>query len=125
MITGELKSNIDKIWIDMFSYGMSNPLVVIEQLTYLFFIKSLDDMEMDNEKAAALFGTDFTRIFPADATGQEMRWSVFQNRKAEDIHAILRDEVFCSAPPPPKVRPESVGKQFLRFFYAARCLRRY
>ena len=78
MITGELKSKIDKIWNDMFSYGMSNPLVVIEQLTYLFFIKSLDDMETDNEKAAAIFGTDFTRIFPADAAGQEMRWSVFQ-----------------------------------------------
>ena len=94
MITGELKSKIDKIWNDMFSYGMSNPLVVIEQLTYLFFIKSLDDMETDNEKAAAIFGTDFTRIFPADAAGQEMRWSVFQNRKAEDIHAILRDKLF-------------------------------
>lgn len=94
MITGELKSKIDQIWNDMYSYGMSNPLVVIEQLTYLFFIKSLDDMETDNEKAAALFGTDFTRIFPADAASQEMRWSIFQNRKAEDIHTILRDKVF-------------------------------
>ena len=39
MITGELKNQIDKIWDDMYSYGIANPLVVIEQLTYLFFIK--------------------------------------------------------------------------------------
>ena len=78
MITGELKNQIDQIWNDMYSYGMSNPLVVIEQLTYLFFIKSLDDMETKNEKAAEIFGTDYERIFPTDAAGQEMRWSVFQ-----------------------------------------------
>ena len=94
MITGELKSKIDQIWNDMYSYGMSNPLVVIEQLTYLFFIKSLDDMETENEKAAEVFGTAYERIFPADSAGQEMRWSVFQHKKAEDIHAILRDRVF-------------------------------
>lgn len=94
MITGALKNQIDQIWNDMYSYGMSNPLVVIEQLTYLFFIKSLDDMETENEKAAAIFGTDFVRIFPQSSEGQEMRWSVFQNKKAEDIHEILRDRVF-------------------------------
>ena len=93
MITGKLKNDIDQIWTAMFSYGMSNPLVVIEQLTYLFFIKSLDDMETENEKAA-IFGTEYERIFPADNAGQEMRWSVFQHKKAEDIHAILRDRVF-------------------------------
>ena len=94
MITGALKNQIDQIWNDMYSYGMSNPLVVIEQLTYLFFIKSLDDMETENEKATAIFGTDFVRIFPQSSEGQEMRWSVFQNKKAEDIHEILRDRVF-------------------------------
>ena len=94
MITGALKNQIDQIWNDMYSYGMSNPLVVIEQLTYLFFIKSLDDMETENEKAAAIFGTDFVRIFPQSNEGQEMRWSVFRNKKAEDIHEILRDRVF-------------------------------
>ena len=93
-MTGALKNQIDQIWNDMYSYGMSNPLVVIEQLTYLFFIKSLDDMETDNEKAAEFFGTNFTRIFPETHEGQEMRWSVFRNKKAEDIHEILRDKVF-------------------------------
>ena len=94
MITGALKNQIDQIWNDMYSYGMSNPLVVIEQLTYLFFIKSLDDMETENEKTEAIFGTDFVRIFPQSSEGQEMRWSVFRNKKAEDIHEILRDRVF-------------------------------
>ena len=94
MITGALKNQIDQIWNDMYSYGMSNPLVVIEQLTYLFFIKSLDDMETENEKTEAIFGTDFVRIFPQGSEGQEMRWSVFRNKKAEDIHEILRDRVF-------------------------------
>ena len=94
MITGKLKNDIDQIWNDMYSYGMANPLVVIEQLSYLFFIKSLDDMETESEKAAEIFGTEYERIFPADSAGQEMRWSVFQHKKAEDIHAILRDRVF-------------------------------
>ena len=50
MITGALKNQIDKIWDDMYSYGLANPLTVIDQLTSLFFIKSLDDNEIDNEK---------------------------------------------------------------------------
>lgn len=69
-MTGALKNQIDQIWNDMYSYGMSNPLVVIEQLTYLFFIKSLDDMETDNEKAAEIFGTNFIRSLHPAAKGQ-------------------------------------------------------
>ena len=42
MITGELKSKVDRIWDTMWSGGISNPLSVIEQLTYLLFIKRLD-----------------------------------------------------------------------------------
>ena len=56
MITGELKTKIDNIWNDMYSYGLANPLTVIEQLTYLFFIKSLDDVETENEKNDELLG---------------------------------------------------------------------
>ena len=46
MITGMLKNQIDKIWDDMYSYGLANPLTVIDQLTSLFFIKSLDDISI-------------------------------------------------------------------------------
>ena len=53
MITGELKSKVDKIWDTMWSGGISNPLSVIEQLTYLLFIKRLDELHTLKEAKAA------------------------------------------------------------------------
>ena len=95
LITGELKNKIDSIWNDMYSYGLANPLTVIEQLTYLFFIKSLDDVETDNEKNDALLGiANGRRIFPQDDEGQAMRWHIFRDKKAEEIHEILGTKVF-------------------------------
>lgn len=93
MITGTLKNQIDKIWDDMYSYGLANPLVVIEQLTYLFFIKSLDDVEISNEKKDAMLGIKTERIFPQTEEGQSMRWSKFCNLKAEEIFNILGTKV--------------------------------
>ena len=95
MITGMLKNQIDKIWDDMYSYGLANPLTVIDQLTSLFFIKSLDDNEIANEKKAAMLpGAKWDRIFPDTEEGQLMRWSKFCNLKAEEIHSILGEKVF-------------------------------
>ena len=95
MITGMLKNQIDKIWDDMYSYGLANPLTVIDQLTSLFFIKSLDDIEIANEKKAAMLpGAKWERIFPDTEEGQLMRWSKFCNLKAEEIHSILGEKVF-------------------------------
>ena len=94
MITGEIKNKIDKIWDDMYSYGIANPLVVIEQLTYLFFIRSLDDIETRNEKQDEKLKTTGERIFPQDEKGQRLRWSKFKDLKAEDIFLLLRDEAF-------------------------------
>jgi len=95
MIVGELKNQIDKIWDDMYSYGIANPLVVIEQLTYLFFIRSLDDIETANEKKDAMLGGEPTdRIFPSDEEGQALRWSKFCDLKAEEIYARLQNKVF-------------------------------
>ena len=56
MITGELKSKVDKIWDTMWSGGISNPLSVIEQLTYLLFIKRLDELHTLKEAQAARTG---------------------------------------------------------------------
>jgi type I restriction enzyme M protein len=53
MITGEIKSTIDKIWDTMWSGGISNPLSVIEQLTYLLFIKRLDEIHTLKESKAS------------------------------------------------------------------------
>jgi len=95
MIVGELKNQIDKIWDDMYSYGIANPLVVIEQLTYLFFIRSLDDIETTNEKKDALLGgTPSDRIFPQDEEGQALRWSKFCDLKAEEIFSRIANKVF-------------------------------
>lgn len=94
IITGELKNQIDKIWDDMYSYGIANPLVVIEQLTYLIFIKSLDEVETANEKKDEMLGITGERIFEPDEYGQRLRWSMFCDLKAEDIFSRLRDEVF-------------------------------
>jgi len=56
MITGELKSTVDRIWNTMWSGGISNPLSVIEQLTYLLFIKRLDELKTLRERKAARLG---------------------------------------------------------------------
>lgn len=94
MITGMLKNQIDKIWDDMYSYGLANPLTVIDQMTSLFFIKSLDDIETENEKKDEMLGIKTERIFPQTEEGQLMRWSKFCNLKAEEIHSILGEKVF-------------------------------
>ncbi|GHV07387.1 DNA methyltransferase [Clostridia bacterium] len=93
-ITGELKNMIDKIWDDMFSYGIANPLVVIEQLTYLFFIRSLDMNEENNERNDELVGTQSERIFPQDEYGQALRWSKFKNLEASELYDLIKDRVF-------------------------------
>ena len=56
MITGEWKSKVDKLWTTFWSNGVSNPLSVIEQISYLLFIKRLDDLELPKERAVKKFG---------------------------------------------------------------------
>jgi len=56
MITGELKSKVDKLWDTFWSGGISNPLSVIEQISYLLFIKRLDELEIGKEKKAQRLG---------------------------------------------------------------------
>ena len=74
MITGALKSKIDSIWDTMWSGGISNPLSVIEQLTYLLFIKRLDELHTLKERKAARTGTPIEEpVFGADQ--DRLRWS--------------------------------------------------
>ncbi len=78
MITGELRSKVDKIWETFWTGGLTNPLEVIEQFTYLLFIKGLDDIETKkNEAEAVLLGFEPERIFSDNE--QELRWSKFSN----------------------------------------------
>ena len=64
MLTGEVRNKVDKIWTDMWAGGITNPLTVIEQLTYLMFIRSLDEKELENESFEAVSGEPLPKIFP-------------------------------------------------------------
>lgn len=92
MITGELKNKVDKIWETFWMGGITNPLTVIEQFTYLLFIKGLDEAETQREQEAALLGIEFERIFPEDK--QHLRWSKFKNLEASQMYEIVSKEVF-------------------------------
>lgn len=93
MITGEIRSRVDRIWDTMWSGGISNPLSVIEQLTYLLFIKRLDELHTLRERKAARLGTPIEDpIFSADQ--QHLRWSRFKERAPEVMYATVRDDVF-------------------------------
>ena len=67
MITGALRSKIDRLWLEFHSGGITNPLTVIEQITYLMFLRLLDISEMRNEKKAARSKNPIKRVF---ATGE-------------------------------------------------------
>jgi type I restriction enzyme M protein len=95
MIMAGHKNQIDKIWDDMYSYGIANPLVVIEQLTYLFFIRSLDEIETHNERVdAELSLSGGERIFPQTEEGQLLRFGKFSTLEAQKMFDIIRDKVF-------------------------------
>ena len=93
MITGELKSKVDRIWDTMWSGGISNPLSVIEQLTYLLFIKRLDELHTLRERKAARTGKPIEEpIFRPDQNA--LRWSRFKETAPEQMFATVRDRVF-------------------------------
>lgn len=93
MITGELKNKIDKIWETFWTGGITNPLDVIEQFTYLMFIKQLDEVETRREADAMILGFEPDRIFSEDE--QEYRWSRFKNLGDADIvYKLVQEKVF-------------------------------
>ncbi|MGZ0051168.1 type I restriction-modification system subunit M [Brevibacillus gelatini] len=94
MLTGEIRNKVDKIWTDMWAGGITNPLTVIEQLTYLMFIRSLDEKELETESFEALSGQEMRKIFPQDEDGQSMRWSKFKTKDARVIYDIVGTKVF-------------------------------
>lgn len=94
MITGVIKNKVDKIWTDIWAGGITNPLTVIEQLTYLMFIRSLDEKELETEAFENMTGTSMEKIFPQSEAGQSMRWSKFKELDARDIFRIISQRVF-------------------------------
>lgn len=94
MLTGEIRNKVDKIWTDLWAGGITNPLTVIEQLTYLMFIRSLDEKELENESIEALSGEEVSKIFPQDEEGQSLRWSKFMTKDSREIYEIVGTKVF-------------------------------
>jgi len=93
MITGELKNQIDKLWLEFWQGGIANPLTVIEQITFLMFSRMLDLNETRDEKQEKRTGKTFKHRFTADE--QNLRWSDFIHTEDPDkLIALVRDGVF-------------------------------
>ena len=94
MVTGIIKNKVDKIWTDIWAGGITNPLTVIEQLTYLMFIRSLDEKELETEEFENMTGEKMDKIFPPSPAGQMMRLSRFKDRDPREIYDIISQRVF-------------------------------
>ncbi|WP_417794013.1 type I restriction-modification system subunit M [Terasakiella pusilla] len=92
MVTGDLRSRIDKLWSEFWTGGIANPLTVIEQITFLMFARLLDMRETQNERKAQLSGKAFPRLFKDE--DQDLRWSHFKNLGADELLPLMRDRVF-------------------------------
>ncbi|MBT8528305.1 SAM-dependent DNA methyltransferase [Polynucleobacter paneuropaeus] len=100
MLTGELKSQVDKVWDSFWSGGISNPLEIIEQITYLLFLRRLDDLQTLEENKSARLGKPMEkRFFPEGSDSksckyEDMRWSRLKNMSPQDMFNVVNDHVF-------------------------------
>ena len=90
MITGELKSKVDRVWDAFWSGGISNPLEVIEQITYLLFIRRLDDLQHAGREEGPPHREDRGHIFRPGQ--QDLRWSRFKNDEPAVMYKTVADE---------------------------------
>ena len=106
MITGEIKSRIDSIWDTFFAGGITNPMTVLEQMTYLFFMKMLDDAQKTKEANANIMGVAVkdptfregmwhNPDVDKDVPYETLRWSVFKNKEAEEMFRIISRDAFA------------------------------
>lgn len=102
MITGATKGKVDAIWQKMWEGGITNPIEVISQLTYLMFIRSLDEKELEIERMEQALGVQLDHIFPgvyrnsygAEISGAELRWSNFKDMPAQEMYRVVSEFVF-------------------------------
>jgi type I restriction enzyme M protein len=100
MITGAIRSQIDQIWNAFWSGGISNPLEVIEQITYLLFLRRLDDLHtLEENKSARLKEPMTRRVFPdgkdpKDRPYQDLRWSRFKHFAPAEMYTVVGEHVF-------------------------------
>ena len=91
MITGELKNKINALWEIFWTGGITNPLDVVEQMTYLMFIHDLDETDSRKAKESVMLGLPHQSIFAADS---QLKWSVFHDFPAERMYAVMQEQVF-------------------------------
>ena len=101
MVTGELKNKIDGLWDVFATGGLTNPLEVIEQITYLMFIHDLDVTDNKKAKDCAMLGLPFKSIFSDQVQigersidGQQLKWSVFRDLPENKMYEIVQEWVF-------------------------------
>src|SRR5207249_788810 len=100
MITGEIRSKIDALWNAFWAGGIANPLEVIEQITYLLFLKRLDDLHMlEENKSARLKQPMQRRVFPKGKDGkrrsyEDLRWSRFKNVSPAEMFTVVGEHAF-------------------------------
>ena len=107
MLNSEIKSKIDRLWDSFWSGGISNPLTVVEQISYILFIKKLDDIEIAKEKNAKRIRRPYTTVFEKYIQDMEqsevtrlnlntdnLRWSEFVHYDSENMFKNMQDKVF-------------------------------
>ncbi len=106
MITGEIKTKIDQIWDTFHVSGITNPITVLEQMTYIFFMKMLDDKQLQEEAMARDFDTEVKNptflvgqnwlnpVTEQEVPYESMRWSVFRHTGPENMFQMVRQNVF-------------------------------
>ena len=101
MLTGELKNKIDRLWETFWTGGITNPLDVVEQMTYLMFIHDLDTADNQRAKESAMLGLPHKSIFAGDIAigersipGEQLKWSVFRDFPAGQMYSVMQEWVF-------------------------------
>ena len=93
MLTGKLKNQVDEIWEVFWTGGVTNPISVIEQFTYLLFIRRLDQIHTERESTANFMGADIEN--PIFTKAQEnYRWDKFKDLDPQVMFDLVKDEVF-------------------------------
>ena len=100
MVTGELKNKVDGLWEIFWTGGLTNPLDVIEQMTYLMFIRDLDDSDNRRAKESAMLGLPYESIFAEEVkigdrtiAGSQLKWSVFHDFPADRMYSVMQEWV--------------------------------
>lgn len=93
MLTGKIRNQIDQVWTMFWTGGVANPISVIEQISYLLFVRRLDELQRTAERRSQATGLPVTNpTFGPDE--QELRWNNFKDKDPDIMMEIVRDKVF-------------------------------